>query len=307
VFDYMFSSDVFVDDMAREARLLVEHLRLHPPSPKAIVTDSPEAHATMIRLHKSFAEAPTRLEIIQPAGTTGHWNVAHIQDAWRSQRERPIRFHNNVLVGDVDMYAETLKRRGVPYVIDATLRFRRMFVGIHPERIDTYDPTYDAGLRFEILPFSDFPVEAPADDSPPADAGPRIVRVHSRTFLVSNLDHAVERIARTFGWEPTGALAHVRSDNVRRAWYDVKHARSAGLELIEPSDDSDAGRFIARYGAGAYTTTFSVDGLAQWPELLAASGLGSRRMRDHDLYGPRVAIEPGPIGPIRFELVESRP
>ena len=67
MFDYMFSSDIFVDDMSSQARLLVEHLRLHPPGPKAIVTDSPEAHATMMRLHKTFAEAPTRLEIVPGA------------------------------------------------------------------------------------------------------------------------------------------------------------------------------------------------------------------------------------------------
>ena len=305
MFDYMFSSDIFVDDMAREARLLVDHLRVHPPGPKAIVTDSPEAHATMIRLHKSFPEAPTRLEIIQPAGTTGHWNVAHIQNAWQSQRGRPIRFHNNVVVGDVDAHSENLARRGVPHVIDGTLRFRRMFVGIRPDRLDTYDPSHDDGLRFELLPFADFPVERPAAEDAKPGTVPRIVRVHSRTFLVADLEAAVRKIANLFDWEPKGSIRRIEADGTRRAWYDFRHPRSAGLELLQPLDDGDAGRFMAQHGPGAYTTTFVVDGLEQWPAALQSGGVASRRLADHDIYGPRVLIEPGPLGPIRIELVRA--
>lgn len=306
MFDYMFSSDIFVDDMARQARLLVEHLRLHPPGPKAIVTDSPEAHATMMRLHKTFAEAPTRLEIIQPARTTGHWNVAHIQEAWRSQLTRPVRFHNNVVVGDVDHHSETLKRRGVPHVIEGSLRFRRMFVGISPERLDHYDPSFDAGLRFELLPFTDFPVDAPSEPDGPPGSEPRIVRVHSRTFLADDLEGVVRTLARLFDWEPSHPIREVRADGVRRAWYDFRHSRSAGLELIQPTQDGDAARFMTKHGPGAYTTTFAVAGLDAWPARLAQTGMAARRPADHDVHGPRLAIEPGPIGPIRFELVNAR-
>ena len=305
MFDYMFSSDIFVDDMARQAGLLVKHLRLHPPGPRAIVTDSPEAHATMMRLHKSFAEAPTRLEIIQPAGTTGHWNVAHIQEAWRSQLDRPIRFHNNVVLGDVDAHSESMKIKGIPHVIDDTLRFRRMFVGINSARIDSYNPSFDAGLRFELLPFRDFPVDDPAVEAP-LDADPRVVRVHSRTFLVQDLDAAVAILARTFDLEPA-SIKEVRADNVRRAWYPFRHVRSAGLELIQPSaGEGEASHFMSRHGPGAYTTTFAVQGLDAWPALLAETGLAARKLPDHDEYGSRYALDPGPIGPIRFELVSSR-
>src|ERR1700761_7213456 len=98
MFNYQFSCDVFVDDMHKQTQLLVEGLGIRAPSPKAIVTDSPEAHATMLRLQKNFSEAPTRLEIIQPAQTQGHWNTAHIQQAWYQQANRPVRFHNVVVV-----------------------------------------------------------------------------------------------------------------------------------------------------------------------------------------------------------------
>lgn len=305
MFDYMFSSDIFVDNMARQVELLVRHLRLHPPRPKAIVTDSPEAHATMMRLHKSFAEAPTRLEIIQPAGTTGHWNVAHIQDAWRSQVDRPIRFHNSVVLGDVDAHSESMRIKGIPHVIDDTLRFRRMFVGIDSARIDTYNPSFDAGLRFELLPFSDFPVDDPSGEAL-IGTDPRVVRVHSRTFLVEDLDAAVAALALTFDLEPA-SIKEVRADRVRRAWYSFRHARSAGLELIQPSaGESEASHFMSRHGPGAYTTTFVVQGLEAWPALLAETGLAARKLPDHDDYGPRYVLDPGPIGPIRFELVSLR-
>lgn len=308
VFDCMFSTDIFVEDMGLQARLFVEHFGVHAPGPKAIVTDSPEAHATMLRLHKSFAEAPTRLEIIQPAGKTGHWNVAQIQQAWHSQRERPVRFHNNVVLGDVDALIEALRSRSIPHIVDGTLSFRRLFVGIDPVSTNVYDPKFDAGLRFEVLPFTDFPVQAASGADQLGDGPPRLVRVLSRSFLVEDLDAVTGTLETTFGWQPASRVHSLPADGVRRAIYKFRLPRSARLELLQPErDGTEAARFAASHGAGPYTTTFLVTGVDRWVDRLSQTGIRARRVADHDEYGPRVIVDPSRMGPIRAELVGVDP
>lgn len=301
MFDYMFSSDIFVRDMRAQADLLVRGLRLHPPSPRAVVTDSPEAHATMLRIRRDFALAPTRLEVIQPARPEGHWNCVHIQQAWRAQRARPVRFHNVVLVGDLDALAQRLQQRRVPHVLDATLAFRRLWVGIDAQRIDTYDPAFDAGLRIEVLSFDDFPVQ-----SPPAGVAPAqpLDRVLARSFLVPDLEAAMRTLDATFGWQTEVPTAPDADAGVLRAVYGFRHPLSARLELLQVlRPDSAAGVFLQRHGPGPYALVLAATGWREWSAALAEAGVPAHACaRAGAPPAPCIAVEPGPLGDLRVEL-----
>lgn len=304
MFDYMFSADIFVDDMRRQSELLVRHLGLRPPSDKAIVTDSPEAHATMFRLQRSFAAAPTRLEIIQPAQAEGHWNCAHIQQAWWQQRKRAVRFHNVVLVGDTEALAKSLERKRVPYVVDRSVAFERLWVGICGERIDHYYPAFDAGLRIEVLSSRDFPVAQPT----PADLqDPQpLARVVARSFIVEDLEASVRTLESTLGWAPSRPIRFLESDGVHSAVYSFAHSRSADLELLQVDRaGSAADLFARRNGAGPYTLSLLASELPAWADRLRESGVEVEWLSDHEDHGQRLAIEPGAIGPVRIEMVSS--
>jgi hypothetical protein len=297
--DYMFSSDVFVADMRLQADLLVSKLGIHPPSPRAIVTDSPEAHATMLRLDRSFANAPTRLEIIQPARLEGHWNVNHIQEAWQAQRDRPVRFHNTVYIGDVPALVEDFSRRGIPHMTDDSISFVRLWIGIDPRNPARYDPSFDGGQRIEILPYSYFPVPSTDGVSPDEGDEPRIERVANRSFLVPDLEMVTRALERTLDWIPASPITRGTHGD-RTVTYSLPRRNSGGLVLIQPADGSAAGKFAKRHGYGPYTLQLKASRLERWPELLSERGVANR-VEESPL--PVVTIESGPVGDVRLQLV----
>jgi hypothetical protein len=307
MYDYMFSADIFVEDMYKQTEALVARFGVHEPGPRSIVTDSDDAHAVICRLDRDISRAPTRLEIIQGTGSLGHWNGHHIMEAWTSQRERPVRFHNTVFVADdLEALAGDLQRRGVPTITDTTLQFARLWIGIAPDDRQRYDPTADAGLRMEVLDGSSFPI----DTEPPRAAGQpdpgALVRVVNRSFIVSDLDQALATLERNLGWEPESPVIEWRGAGYREATLSCRARLSAKLLLREPvGADSAVAAFHTRWGDGPYAIGISVAGLEAKAEQLQAAGVPFTAVLEDDAEPTALRVGADLVGGTVLEFVEA--
>lgn len=307
MYDYMFSADIFVEDMYKQTEALVARFGVHEPGPRSIVTDSDDAHAVICRLNRDIARAPTRLEIIQGTGSLGHWNGHHIMEAWTSQSARPVRFHNTVFVtSDLDALAENLRERGVPTITDTTLEFARLWIGIAPNDRQRYDPSADAGLRMEVLEGSSFPIDAdPAGVPPPPDPG-ALVRVVNRSFIVSNLDEVLATLETNLGWERDGPVVERRGAGYREATLSCRARLSAKLLLREPIGEKSAvAAFHARWGDGPYAIGISVAGVEAKAEQLQAAGVPFTAVLEDDAQSRHLRVGADLVGGTVLEFVEA--
>lgn len=275
MFEYMFSADIFVEDMYRQVDCMVERLGFHRPGPASVITDALDAHTIMCRLDRDISRAPTRLEVIQGTGSLEHWNGHNIMAAWRSQVHRAARFHNTVFVADdLQPLREELASRNVPTMYDDTLSFERVWIGISPDDPTRYDGRYDAGMRIEVLPRSAFPVDA---DVQPRMAVPEpgaMTRVVDRSFVVDDLDAALRDLETRLGWQAVSPVTEVRSGGYREAVLSCRLPRSATLRLREPTGSPSAfGAFAQRWGAGPYSIAIAVAGLDEKAARLKSAGV----------------------------------
>lgn len=308
MFDYMFSADLFVEDMHRQADALVERFGLHRPGPRSVVTDSSDAHTVICRLAADLSHAPTRLEVIESTGKLDHWNGYNITQAWTDQVAKPTRFHNTVFITpDLEKLAAELATRRVPTVSDHTLEFGRLWIGLSPEQNTVYDPSYDAGLRIEVLPFESFPIDP---DPAPRDRGAlepgATLRVVDRSFVVEDLDAALACLDTNLGWAPDGPVEEHPQLGYREAVLSCAMPMSAKLALRQStSDDSEAATFLGRWGEGPYALKISVNGLEARAQRFAERGVAFTEVGKAGDPARHLRVGADVIGGSVFEFVED--
>jgi hypothetical protein len=304
----MFSADLFVEDMHRQVDALVDRFGVHRPGPKSVVTGSSDAHTIICRLAPDLSQAPTRLEVIESTGSLEHWNGHNITQAWSAQLPKPTRFHNTVFIAaDLDQLAEELGGRGVETVFDDTLEFDRLWIGLSPERRTSYDPSYDAGMRIEVLPFSSFPIDR---EPPPRDLGAladgAAIRVVDRSFVVADLDAALSTLDTNLDWQPEGPVAEVAGAGYREAVLSCELPMSAKLALREPTDSANpVATFAGRWGEGPYALKISVNGLDARAAMLRESGVEFTDVGEPGDPRRHLRVGADVIGGSVFEFVEN--
>src|ERR1700722_3411075 len=190
----LLSAALMVADPDAAADLLVGRLGIlaHPNWRQAFPTHAYVAH--FLRVHKSLAVAPTRIEL------QGHVEIAlppadpffpaYLSSLIAFQGpHRPIKTHATVLTtGNVDATVSLLRRRRVPFRIaprDQAMPFDRIWVGVTPED-PQYRPEFDGGLCIEIIgtPPLQMPQETFGDVAPePHGLAPGgMVRVTARGY-----------------------------------------------------------------------------------------------------------------------------
>ena len=167
MFDFLLSADMMVDDADAVAATLVKRVGiLEHPNWRQAFDDHPYV-AWFLRVHKSLAVAPTRIE------PQGHLDAPNLGDPvfpayLHSVAEfvglaRPIKTHGTVLVTrqlDRFYFRAGPAPRPVPdRAHDRRHARERLWIGVTPER-PAYDPSWDAGLCVEVLPT--WPLQMPA-------------------------------------------------------------------------------------------------------------------------------------------------
>ncbi len=286
MFDLLMSADMMLPDPDGMAELLINKLGVHGhPKWRQAFDDHPYI-AHFLRVHKSLAVAPTRLEPQwhldreNPGDPMFHEFLESLKDY--QGRHRPMITHALVLSlhgPKFEVFVEKLMRRRLPFRMaqrTPDMPFDRLWLGTTPER-PHYSPEVDGGLCIEVMPME--PLQMPADTFAVPPMQPReqkpgdMVRVTARGFLVRDLDHTLRCCSSNLDWEPVGQVESLRSEGIRRAVMPFTVANSAALHLIEPTYwDSDAGHYINNWGPGLYYIRIAVNDLQAKADDLRARG-----------------------------------
>ena len=320
MFDLLMSADMMLADPDGMAALLVSKLGIHGhPRWRQAFEDHPYI-AHFLRVHKSLAIAPTRIE---PQWHLDKPNLGdplfheHLEGLKAFQGEhRPMITHSVVLVLAKPRFEELVGR-----LMQRRLRFRlaqrtpdmvwdRLWLGVTPED-PRYEPSVDGGLCIEIMPIEplQLPPEAfatPAPQLPNAEPG-QMVRVTARGWLVRDLDDTLRRLSANLDWEPTGPVRELKQDGYRRATMGFGLANSATLDLVEPDRwDSDAGLYLNNWGPGPYYIRIGVKGLQAKADDLRARGTKFNWIDECEGIGGKslIRVDPGEVRGQVFEFHE---
>jgi hypothetical protein len=317
MYELLLSADFMVPDPDALAAAFDERLGVHthPKWRQAFPNHPYVAH--FLRVHKSLAVAPTRLE---PQGHLDKPNLGdpffptHLHSLTEFQGEhRPIKTHSTVLVArDIGALIDRLVRRRLPFRIaprTEEMPFDRLWVGVTPER-PRYEPSVDGGLCIEVIPLQplQFPEETFATPPPePREPAPgELARVTARGYLVRDLDDTLRRLSANLDLEPARPVEHFADEGVRRARIAFALPHSATLDVIEPTRwDGDAGRYLHNWGPGPYYTRIAACGLDPKAKDLEARGTPFMWLEESDSLGGRaIRVDPEVLGGALIELVE---
>ncbi len=317
MYDFLLSADLMVPDPDATSEMLVRRLGVlaHPNWRQAFPTHAYVAH--FLRVHRSLAVAPTRIE------TQGHAEISlppadpffppYLNSLVAFQGpDRPIKTHATVLVtGQLDELMSRLVRRRVPFRIaprDEIMAFDRVWVGTTPED-PRYNPAFDGGLCIEIL--SSAPLQMPPETFSESPPQPRdlpaggLVRVTGRGYLVRDLDNTLRVLSSNLGWEPVGPVELARDEGYRVARMGFAVPHSATVDLIEPVRwNSPTGYYLHTWGPGPYYIRIGVNGLEEKAADLTERGTRFTRLPEGSVIGPRLQVDPGDLGGALVEFVD---
>lgn len=317
MFDLLMSADMMLPDPDGMAALLIGKLGVHGHPKWRQAFDEHPYIAHFLRVHKSLAVAPTRLEPQwhldrdNPGDPMFHEFLESLKE--HQGRHRPMLTHSLVLAlhgPKFERFVEKLMRRRLPFRMaqrTPDMPFDRLWLGATPER-PRYTPAVDGGLCIEVMPME--PLQMPADTfatpaPQPRELGPgEMVRVSARGFLVRDLDHTLRCCSANLDWEPDGQVEFLRSEGYRRASMPFSVANSAALHVIEPGRwDSDAGHYLNNWGPGLYYIRIAVNDLKAKAEDLRARGTRFTWIEQSDAAGgaPLIKIDPSEL---RGQVVE---
>ncbi|MEY2893506.1 MAG: hypothetical protein RJA98_3414 [Pseudomonadota bacterium] len=320
MFDLLMSADMMLDDPDGMAALLVQKLGVHAhPNWRQAFDDHPYI-AHFLRVHKSLAVAPTRIEpqwhLDKPnPGDPLFHDFLESLKAYQGAH-RPMITHSIVLAlrGDkFDTLLDKLMRRRQRFRMaqrTEAMPFDRMWLGVTPED-PRYEPSVDGGLCIEIMPIE--PLQMPPDTfavpaPQPRELAPgQMVRVTARGFLVRNLDDTLRRVSANLDWEPTGPVRSLDAEGYRCATMGFTLPNSARLDVIEASRwSSDAGRYLHTWGPGPHYIRIAVNGLAAKADDLKARGVRHTWIESSEAVGGKslIRVDPAELRGQLFEFEE---
>jgi hypothetical protein len=308
MFDLLMTADMMLPDPDGMAALLIDKLGVHGhPKWRQAFDDHPYI-AHFLRVHKSLAVAPTRLEPQwhlereNPGDPMFHEFLESLKDF--QGRHRPMITHSVVLSlhgPKFENFVEKLMRRGLPFRMaqrTPDMPFDRLWLGATPER-PHYTPVVDGGLCIEVMPME--PLQMPADTFAEPPMQPReqkpgdMVRVSARGFLVRDLDHTLRCCSGNLDWEPNGQIELLRSEGYRRARMPFTVTNSAALDVIQPTFwDCDAGHYLNNWGPGLYYIRIAVNDIRAKADDLRARGTRFTWIEASEAVGgkPLIKIDP---------------
>lgn len=320
MFELLMSADMMVSDPDGMTELLVNKLGIHKHERWRQAFDHHPYIAHFLRVHKSLAVSPTRVE---PQGHLDRPNLGDpmfhefLQSLEAYQgKHRPLLTHSIVLAmhgPKFDKFVEKLMRRRLPFRMaqrTPEMPFDRLWIGATPEN-PRYQPSVDGGLCIEVMPTE--PLQMPAETYAETPAQPRdvkpgdMVRVTARGFLVRDLDDTLTKVSKNLDWEPEGAVETLNREGYRRARMGFTVRNSATLDVIEATRwDSDAGLYLNNWGPGPYYIRIGVHGLKAKAEELRARGTKFTWVEESEAVGGKslIRVDPSELRGQIFEFEE---
>lgn len=318
MFELLMSADMMLPDPDGMAELLVSKLGVHShPKWRQAFADHPYI-AHFLRVHKSLAVAPTRIEpqVHLDKPNPGDPLFHEFLDSLKAYQgaHRPMLTHSIVVAthgAKFDLLMEKLMRRRLRFRLaqrTPDMPFDRMWIGVTPED-PHYEPSVDGGLCIEVMPIE--PLQMPPDTFATPAPQPRelepgqMVRVSARGFLVRNIDETLRRCSANLDWEPQEPVETLVREGYRRATMDFTLPNSASLDVIEATRwNSDAGRYVNTWGPGPYYIRIAVNGLAAKAEDLKARGVQFSWVEESEAVGgkPLIRIDPAELRGQVFEF-----
>ncbi len=320
MFELLMSADMMLPDPDGMTALLVSKLGIHQhPNWRQAFEGHPYI-AHFLRVHKSLAVAPTRIEPQvhldrpNPGDPMFHDFLESLRDF--QGRHRPMVTHSIVLTchgAKFDLLVEKLMRRRLRFRMaqrTVDMPFDRLWLGVTPED-PHYEPSVDGGLCIEVMPIEplQLPTEAFATPAPQArDPKPGdMIRVSSRGYIVRNLDETLRRVSANLDWEPEAPVEALTREGYRRATMGFTLPNSASLDVIEATRwNGEAGVYLNSWGPGPYYIRIAVNGLAAKAEDLKARGTRFTWIEESEAVDgkPLIRIDPTELRGQLFEFEE---
>ncbi|MGX1675547.1 hypothetical protein [Streptomyces sp. NPDC055400] len=320
MFQFLLSADLMVSDPDATASLLVKSLGIkeHPRWRQAFPDHPYIAH--FLRVHKSLAVAPTRIEpqghLDKPNHGDPHFPAfLKSLEAFQGER-RPIKTHSLVLITDrLDDLVQRLTHRRLPFRIapmTPEMPWVRLWVGVTPEN-PHYEPSVDGGLCVEVLPVD--PLQMPAETfitPPPEPREPtpgEMIRVTARGVLVRDIDDTLRKLSTNLDWEPAGPVEHLRKEGYRRARMAFTLPHSASVDVLEPTAwDGETGSYLHSWGPGPYYTRISVHDLEAKAADLESRGTPFTWVPESEAVGGEslIKVDPRALDGALFEFHEHQ-
>ncbi|MFN3725950.1 MAG: hypothetical protein ACK4SZ_06560 [Allosphingosinicella sp.] len=317
MYEMLLSADMMVPDPDGMTELLVTKLGIHSHPRWRQAFDNHPYIAHFLRVQKSLAVAPTRIEPQvhldrpNPGDPLFHDHLKGLE-AYQGPK-RPILTHSVVLVtweaklnALIDRLHRTRKRFRIAQRTQE-MDFDRLWLGITPEDLN-YDPSVDGGLCIEFIPME--PTQMPAaafSDPPPRVENPQpgeLLRVTRRGFLVRDLDFTLACLHENLEWEPD-SVEQLAGAGYRRARMGFTMSHSATLDIVEPTQwDSRAGRYLNSWGPGLYYVRLGVFNLEAKADQLRQKGVRfTWDAASDEVEGrPLIRIDPAELDGQLFEL-----
>lgn len=323
MFDLLLSADMMVPDPDAMTELLVDKLGIHKHERWRQAFDNHPYIAHFLRVNKSLALAPTRIEPQvhldrpNPGDPMFHDFLESLRDY--QGRHRPMLTHSIVLTASAPGFnalVERLMRRRLRFRLaqrTPEMPFDRLWVGVTPED-PCYSPEVDGGLCIEVIPTEPLQLPKETFSSPPPE--PRdlkpgeMVRVTARGFIVRNLAETLRRCSSNLGLEPSGTVEDVPKEGYRRARFGFTLRHSATLDVIEPTRwDSETGLYLHNWGPGPHYIRIAVNDLVAKAEDLKARNVRFRWIEECDAVGGRslIKVDPAELDGQVFEFEEYQP
>lgn len=318
MFELLMSADMMLPDPDGMTELLVARLGIHKhPNWRQAFEGHPYI-AHFLRVHKSLAVAPTRIEpqVHLDKPNPGDPMFHDFLDSLLAYqgRHRPMATHSIVLAchgAKFDLLVEKLMRRRLRFRMaqrTPDMPFDRLWLGCTPED-PRYEPSVDGGLCIEVMPIE--PLQMPPETfavPPPQPRDPKpgeMVRVTSRGFIVRNLDETLRRCSANLDWEPDGPVETLNREGYRRATMAFTLPNSASLDVIEATRwNGEAGIYLNSWGPGPYHIRVAVNGLAAKAEDLKARGTKFTWIEHSEAVGgkPLIRVDPSQLRGQLFEF-----
>ena len=308
MFELLMSADMMVPDPDAMTEKLVDKLGIFKHERWRQAFDNHPYIAHFLRVHKSLAVAPTRIEpqwhldLPNPGDPLFHTFLESLK-AYQGPH-RPMLTHSIVLAlhgPRFDALVSKLMRLRLPFRMaqrTEEMPFDRLWLGATPED-PRYQPSVDGGLCIEIMPTE--PLQMPPETyslpaaQPLAPKPGDMVRVTARGFLVRDLDATLQKLATNLDWEPASPVETIEGEGYRRARMGFTVANSATLDVLEPVKwNTDAGHYLNNWGPGPYYMRIGVHGLAAKAEDLRARGTAFEWIESSAAVGGRSLIKVAP-------------
>lgn len=318
MFELLLSADMMVSDPDGMTELLVNKLGIYKHEKWRQAFDHHPYIAHFLRVHKSLAVSPTRVEpqvhLDRPnPGDPMFHEFLQSLEAYQG-KHRPLLTHSIVLTlhgPKFEKFVEKLMRRRLPFRMaqrTPEMPFDRLWIGCTPEN-PRYEPSVDGGLCIEVMPTE--PLQMPAETYAETAAQPRdqkpgdMVRVTARGFLVRDLDDTLQKVSRNLDWEPTGPVVELAQEGYRRARMGFTVQNSATLDVIEATRwDSSAGLYVNNWGPGPYYIRIGVNDLQAKADDLRERGTKFNWVEESEAVGgkPLIRIDPAELRGQLFEF-----